>query len=488
MNETNATGASSTQKNTSATRGLAEIESLADVQAIVERMRAYQTSGGIRPIEVRKRVLRQLRAYLEANEAPLYAALKTDLGKSEFESYATELGLVYDEIRTQLAHVDAWSRPKRVPTPLAHFPSVSCVYAQPKGVVCIMSPWNYPIQLALVPLVDAIAAGNCVALKPSRTSSATGRFLKALCDAIFTPELVYCFPGSSQMNDWLLATPFDKLFFTGSPRVGHIVMEAAAKNLSDVTLELGGKSPCIVDSAANVKRAAQRIAWGKCINTGQTCVAPDYFLVHESIALDLVALLDVYLHQYYGDDILANEDYPRMINRHHFDRVCGLIDNHNPDAMVVVGGGRDAETLKIEPTVMMGVTLDDPVMNEEIFGPIIPIITYRFLDEAFEIVRHFPSPLACYIFSDDRAVQQRVIDELPFGGGCINDTVIHLANNNMGFGGFGNSGLGSYHGKCGFDCFTHYKSTLSKSTLVELPVRNFPANEVKLAIIRMLVR
>lgn len=289
------------------------------------------------------------------------------------------------------------------------------------------------------------------------------------------------------MNDWLLATRFDKLFFTGSPRIGHVVMQAAAAHLSDVTLELGGKSPCIVDETANLKRAAQRIAWGKCINSGQTCVAPDYLLVHESAAVDLAAMIEVYVHEYYGDDILANPDYPRMINRHHFDRVCGLIDNRNPHAFVAVGGNRNAETLKIEPTVMMGVTLDDPVMGEEIFGPVLPLMTYRTLDEAFAIVRQFESPLACYLFGDDRAVQRRVVAQLPFGGGCINDVVVHLANNHMGFGGFGNSGLGSYHGKTGFDCFTHYKSILEKSTLVELPVRTFPATPLKAKIIRALV-
>lgn len=477
----------SAQQARAAVGSIGTLASQSEVQAIVEGMRAYHRAGGMRPLEVREYMLRQMRSYLRSHEAQLFAALKTDLGKSEFESYATELGLVYEEIGTCLAHMAQWARPQRVATPLAHFPSSSCVYAQPMGVVCVMSPWNYPIQLALVPLVDALAAGNCVALKPSRTSAATNEFLKDLCETVFPHEAVYCFPSGSDMNDWLLATPFDKLFFTGSPRIGHVVMEAAAKHLCDVTLELGGKSPCIVDETADLKRAAQRIAWGKCINTGQTCVAPDYLLVHEDVAVDLVALLDVYLHRYYGEDILANEDYPHMINRHHFDRVCGLIDNHNPHAVVALGGGRDASTLKIEPTVLLGVTLNDPVMGEEIFGPVIPLITYRTLDEAFQIVRHFPSPLACYVFSEDRDVQQRVIAELPFGGGCINDVVVHLGNNHMGFGGFGNSGMGSYHGKAGFDCFTHYKSILKKSTLVEVPVRTFPTTPLKMSLLRLLV-
>jgi len=464
------------------------VKSQVDVQMVVDRMHAFHREGGIRPLDARKRALRQLRAYLQAHEAELYAALHEDLGKSEFESYATELGLVYDEIRTCLKHMDAWARPRRVHTPLAHFHAVSRVYAQPMGVACIMSPWNYPIQLALVPLVDAIAAGNCVALKPSRTSAATGTYLKNLCDAVFAQELVYCFPGSGKMNDWLLETPFEKLFFTGSPRIGHVVMKAAAKNLSDVTLELGGKSPCFIDEHADVRRAAQRIAWGKCINSGQTCVAPDYFLVHESVADSFVEQLDIWLHRYYGKDILANPDYPHMINRHHFDRVCELIDEHGPAAAVALGGKRDESLLKIEPTVLRGVTLDDPVMGEEIFGPVLPIIEYRALDEALDIARTFPAPLACYVFSSSKSVWKRIVDELPFGGGCFNDVIVHLANNHMGFGGFGNSGLGSYHGKCGFECFTHRKSTLSKGTWIELPVRNFPSTSLKLKIIRSLIR
>ncbi len=460
---------------------------VADVEAAAQRMRDFHATGATLPVAYRKQALEKMRAYLKANEERALAALREDLGKAPFEGYATELGIVYDEISTCLRHLNKWARPKRVASPIVHFHSTSKVYPSPLGVVLVLSPWNYPLQLALVPIVDAIAAGNCVALKPSRTSKATSAFLLEMLAETFPPEFACGFPGSGQMNDWLLEVRWDQIFFTGSPNVGHGIMAAAAKFLTPVVLELGGKSPCIVDATANVKRAAQRVAWGKGINCGQTCVAPDYFLVHEDVAEDFVRQVDACFHQYYGQDILACDEWPHMISRHHFDRVMGLIENRNLQAAVAFGGRGDAETLRIEPTCLVGVTLDDPVMNEEIFGPVLPVITYKTLDEAFAVVRHFEKPLATYIFSDDKGVQQRVIRELPFGGATINDVVVHLANNHMGFGGVGNSGMGAYHGKVGFDCFTHYKSTLKKGTWLELPVRNPPfGNKIKL--LRMLMR
>lgn len=462
-------------------------QSIDDVEAAAQKMRAHFQSGATLPVEHRRQALVQLKAYLKANEERILAALNADLGKAPFEGYATELGIVYDEINTCLKHLNRWAKPRRAPTPIVHFHATSKVYPSPLGVVLVFSPWNYPLQLALVPMVDAIAAGNCVALKPSRTSKATGELLTDMLASVFPPEFVCAFPGSGAMNDWLLEVKWDHIFFTGSPGVGHTIMEAAAKHLTPVVLELGGKSPCIVDEGANMKRAAQRIAWGKGINSGQTCVAPDYFLVHESVANDFVAQTDACFHQYYGKDILAGEEWPHMISKRHFDRVMGLIENRNPNATVAFGGRGDADTLRIEPTCLRGVTLDDPVMNEEIFGPVLPIITYKTLDEAFAIVRTFEKPLAAYVFSDSRDVQQRVIRELAFGGATINDVVVHLANNHMGFGGVGNSGMGAYHGKVGFDCFTHYKSTLKKGTWIELPVRNPPFGD-KIKLLRMLMR
>lgn len=465
-----------------------EYHSAADVQAAVDEMRAYFQTNVTLPLHFRRSQIEALRAYLKKHETEALQALTEDLGKSSFEGYATELGIVYDEIRHCLAHMYGWAKPRRVRTPLAHFPSSSKVYPSPMGVAAVMSPWNYPLQLALVPMVDALCAGNCVVLKPSRTSKATSAFLQQLCDEVFDARLVRCLPGSAEMNDWILQVKYDKIFFTGSPNVGRQIMHAAADNLTDVTLELGGKSPCIIAEDANVKRAAQRIAWGKCINSGQTCVAPDYFLVHENVVDEFLGLLKTYLHKYYGADILANDDYPHMINRHHFDRVCGLIDNRNPNAEIALGGGRDPETLRIEPTAITGVTLENPVMKEEIFGPVLPIITWNDYDEMVRIVRSFPSPLACYVFSKSTVFQQQIVQSLPFGGATINDVVVHLANNNMSFGGFGESGLGQYHGKDGFDCFTHWKSTLRKSTLIEVPVRNPPSSNLKMKILRTLMR
>ena len=466
---------------------LPSYESAADVVAAAASMRQHFTTGATLPLEHRRDALLRLRGWLKANEGRVLGALQEDLGKAPFEGYATELGIVYDEISLCLRKMGSWSRPRRVPTPITHFHSWSKVYPSPYGVVLVLSPWNYPLQLALVPMVDAITAGNAVALKPSRTSHATSALLCEMVGELFDPDFVRAFPGSGAMNDWLLEARWDHICFTGSPSVGRTVMAAAAKNLTPVTLELGGKSPCIVDASANVTRAAQRIAWGKGINTGQTCVAPDYFLVHESVVDELVEKLDACFHQYYGHDILSCEEWPHIINERHFDRLMGLIEHRNPDATVAFGGQGDRATLRIEPTCLRGVTLDDPVMQEEIFGPILPVITFKTLDEAFGIVRHFETPLACYIFAEDKAVQQRVIRELPFGGATVNDVVIHLANNHMGFGGLGNSGMGAYHGKVGFDTFTHYKSTLTKGTWLELPVRNPPFGD-KVKLLRLLMR
>lgn len=459
-----------------------------DIQALVDDMRTYFLTGETRALHHRREALDSLHAYLKKHEEEALAALTQDLGKCAFEGYATELGIVYDELKLCRNKLYAWAKPHRVATPLAHFYSTSKVYPAPFGVAAVLSPWNYPLQLALVPLVDAITAGNCVVLKPSRTSPATSAFLKKLCDEVFDPRFVYCLPSGSNINEWLLQVSFDKLFFTGSPRVGRQIMHAAADNLTDVTLELGGKSPCIIAEDANLKRAAQRIAWGKCINAGQTCVAPDYFLVHESVCEQFIAELKDALHAYYGNDILNNDEYAHMINEHHFDRVCGLIDNRNDGARIALGGGRNRENLRIEPTVITGVNLDDPVMGEEIFGPVLPVITWKEWSEAKQIILGYPAPLACYIFSNNKAFQELVIGSIPFGGATVNDVVVHLANNHMGFGGFGESGMGSYHGKAGFDCFTHYKSTLKKATWLEVPVRVPPFTGWKGKVLKLLMR
>lgn len=458
-----------------------------DVINQVKRMEDFYKTGATRPYEHRHKALVDLKRQLVKYEGRILKALHDDLGKAPFESYETELGLVYDEINTCVSHLKKWMAPQHVSTPLFDFPASSTVYQSPMGVVAVLSPWNYPVQLALIPLVDALAAGNCVALKPSRTSVNTGKVLIDVLSEIFPSEFVCGFPGSGDMNNWLLEPHFDFVCFTGSPKVGKVIMGAAAKHLTPVLLELGGKSPCIIDETANVKRAAERVAWGKGVNSGQTCVAPDYFLVHEDVVLDFVASLEVYFHHFYGDNILECDQWPHIISKHHYDRLMGLIESHNDKAIVAFGGKGDPDTLKIEPTCLMGVTLNDPVMGEEIFGPVLPIITYKELDEVFEIIDHFEHPLATYVFSEDHKVQDRVIDEVRFGGACVNDVLVHVTNNNMGFGGFGNSGMGQYHGKRGFDTFSHYKSVLKNSTKIDVGVRNPPFTSEKFKMLKRLM-
>ncbi len=458
-----------------------------EIQSIVDDMAAYYKTGVTHDINFRLARLNALRNWLMIHENEVLAALQADLGKHPQEGYETELGLVLDEISLMLKKACAWSAPQLKPTPLMHFPSCSKVYPEPYGVVLIMAPWNYPLQLSLVPLVDALAAGNVVLLKPSHTSAHVGKLIERMCQEVFDPRYVHCLFALPNLNENMEKIKVDFVFFTGSQNVGREVMAACAENLTPLVLELGGKSPVFVDATANLERAGQRIAWGKCLNSGQTCVGPDYVLAHESVATHLAERIAHYIQEDFGHDILHNDQYPHMISQHHFERVCGLIDNHNPHAKVVFGGGRDPETLKIEPTIMTGVTLDDPVMNQEIFGPVLPILTWKTLDEAFAITEHFGHPLACYIFSDDRAFQQHIIHALPYGGGCINDVVIHVATNKMGFGGFGNSGLGEYHGKAGFSTFTHYKSIIDKKNWLELPIRNAPYQAWKLAIVKLLL-
>ncbi|MCD8317165.1 MAG: aldehyde dehydrogenase family protein [Eggerthellaceae bacterium] len=459
----------------------------ADVQNIINEMEDYYKTGVTLPVPFRLRQLRRLEAYLRTHEEEALQALKDDLGKSYFEGYATELGLVHDEIRYYLKKLPSWAKPKRVKTPIGQFPAHTLVYPYPFGVTAILSPWNYPLQLSLIPMVDAIGAGNCIAMKPSKTSVHTSEFLRKMCRDLFDPCYVYCFKGSDEMNDYILQVEFDKIMFTGSPRVGKEIMTAAAKNLTSVTLELGGKSPTFVAPDANVELAAKRIAWGKCLNSGKTCVAPDYALIHESIVDQFVAYYDKALHEAYGESALNSPDYGHMISQHHYDRVCGLIDNRLPGSKIVIGGGRNPETLQIEPTVVTGVTLEDPLMSQEIFGPALPILTWREIDEALEIQRSIKHPLGCYIFSNDPHFQQYLLDVVPSGGAVVNDVVVQASSPYCGFGGLQNSGIGAYHGKVGFDAFTHYKSTMFRSNLIEFPVRYPPYNETKMKILKFMM-
>ena len=455
-----------------------------EIRDIVSRQKTYFSSGITLPVEFRIAALRRLQDAIRRQESEIMDALQADLGKSTAESYMCEVGIVLSEISFMLKHVRSYARENRVRTPLAQYVSRSYVKPSPYGVVLIMSPWNYPFMLTLDPLVDALAAGNTAVIKPSAYSPRTSAVLQSLIAECFDPDYVAVITGGRAENQHLLSESFDYMFFTGSPAVGKEVMRHAAENLTPVTLELGGKSPCVVTKSAKLKLAARRIVFGKFLNCGQTCVAPDYIYCDTAIKEELVRELIRETKRQYSIRALANPDYGKIINEKHFRRICGLID---PDK-VVYGGGSDSETLRIEPTILTDVTWDDAVMQEEIFGPVLPILTYDELDDALEIINSRPHPLAFYLFTEDKAEMRYVTDVCSFGGGCINDTIIHLATSNMGFGGVGNSGMGSYHGKAGFDTFSHKKSIVDKKTWLDLPMRYQPYTDFYNKMIRMFLR
>ena len=441
-----------------------------DIQTIIEKQRAYFKSGKTFDVKHRLKRLNALYMAINDNLDAIHEGLKKDLGKSESESYMCETGLVLSELSYMIKHVKRFAKPKRVLTPLAQFKSKSYRLPSPYGNVLIMNPWNHPVLLSLDPLIDAITAGNTVVLKLSAYSPNTNVAIKKVIEQVFPPEYVAVLFGGRQINETLINSKFDYIFFTGSKKVGKLVYEKASQNLTPVTLELGGKSPCIVDETANIPLAAKRIVWGKFLNLGQTCVAPDYIFCAEKIHGKLVAEIKKQIVKQFGENPLENPAYGKMITEKHFTRVCGLIDGNK----VIHGGKSDGQTLKIEPTVLDGVSFDDAVMQEEIFGPVLPVITYGEDNEVIKYVSENDSPLALYIFSSDKKRIKKFTSELGFGGGCVNDVVIHLATPYMPFGGFGASGLGSYHGKTGFETFTHYKSIVDKATWLDMPMRYQP--------------
>ena len=441
-----------------------------EIRQIVEKQRAYFYTGATLPLDGRIRALKKLRTYIQEHEAELNEAIRKDLGKSAYESFMCETGLVLTEITYMLKHVRSFAREKTVYTPLAQFHSRSFLKPSPYGVTLIMSPWNYPFMLTLSPLADALAAGNTAVVKPSAYSPYTSEVLLSILTECFDPKYVAVVTGGRAENTCLLHEHFDYIFFTGSQNVGKEVMRNAAEYLTPVTLELGGKSPCIVDQTADIKLAAKRIVFGKYLNCGQTCVAPDYVYCHRSVKDKLIKEVQKQIRRQYGKQPLCNSDYGKIINEKHFDRILGLID----EKKVVHGGSSDRSTLRIEPTVMGNVTFSDAVMQEEIFGPVMPVLTFDSLDEAIRRINSMPHPLALYLFTSDKKAAGKVTARCGFGGGCINDTIIHLATSEMGFGGFGESGMGAYHGKTGFDTFTHYKSIVDKKTWIDLPMRYQP--------------
>lgn len=455
-----------------------------NIANIVSSQREYFNSGITKSYEYRQEALTKLKKVIIENEQAINAALFADLGKSDFEGYMTEIGMVLTEITFAQKHLKSWMRKKHALTPLAQFYASSFMVAQPYGLVLVMSPWNYPFMLTLDPIVGAICAGNCVTVKPSAYAPKTSAVIAKIIAQAFDPLYVSVIEGGRAENTALLEERFDFIFFTGSVEVGKLVMEKASKNLTPVVLELGGKSPCIIEKTANLKLAARRVAFGKYLNAGQTCVAPDYLLIDRTVKTEFLRYLKIALNDFFGPEPLLCQNYGHIVNEHHFNRLCNLIKS---DGKVFYGGNSN-EHLQIEPTVICDVTLESPVMQEEIFGPILPVIEFEYISDAIKIITEMPKPLALYLFTTDKKIENRFLTETSFGGGCINDTIIHLATSQMPFGGVGNSGMGSYHGKFSFETFSHRASIVKKANFMDLPIRYQPYTSKKFSLLRLFMK
>lgn len=454
------------------------------MKELIEKQRKFYRAGSTRPYAYRRQMLGRLEALVKKYDREICRALNQDLNKSSGEAYMTEIGLALSEISYMRRHLRGWMRGKTVPAPLCHFPAYGKVRPEPYGVVLIMAPWNYPFLLNIAPLCNAMAAGNCCVLKPSAYAPATSALLKKMLAEAFPPEYITVIEGGREENALLLEERFDYIFFTGSPAVGRLVMEKASRHLTPVTLELGGKSPCIVERSADVEQAAKRIVFGKLINCGQTCVAPDYVLVHKDLKDELVSHMIQWIEEFWGEEPLANPQYPRMISEKHFHRVEALMS----EGRIVYGGRTDAGKLQITPTIIDMVQWNYKIMGEEIFGPVLPVLEYENLNKTLAFLKKREKPLALYLFTRSGRARRLVLGELSFGGGCVNDTLVHLATPYMGFGGVGGSGMGAYHGKDGFETFSHKKSILHRAVFPDIPIRYPAYGGTKDKIIRMLVK
>ncbi|MBQ8802644.1 MAG: aldehyde dehydrogenase [Tyzzerella sp.] len=443
-----------------------------NIEQILESQRKFFQSGATLSVDFRIEMLKKLRNAVQKYEKEIGEALYNDLGKSDFEGFMCETGMVLGEISYMIKHTRRFAKERTVYTPLAQFASRSYKKPCPYGNTLIMSPWNYPFLLTIDPLADAIAAGNTAIVKPSAYSPATSEMIKKIVEECFAPEYVAVVTGGRKENAALLEKKFDFVFFTGSQNVGKEVLRHTAEHLTPAVLELGGKSPCIVDSTAKLSLAAKRIVFGKYLNCGQTCVAPDYILCHSSVKDKFVEEICKQIKKQYGENPLENSDYGRIVNEKHFERICSLID----EKKVVLGGQSNKKTLQIAPTVMDNVTWEDAVMQEEIFGPVMPVLTFENYEEVYQMMANKAKPLALYIYSEDKARIKEVTERISYGGGCVNDCIIHLATSEMGFGGVGESGMGTYHGKVGFEAFSHTKSIVDKKTWMDLPMRYQPYN------------
>lgn len=454
------------------------------IAALVQAQRNYFHSNQTRSLAFRQSQLQVLKRQIQSYEPQILKALKQDFGKSSFEAYATEVGFTLEELSFCLKHLEDWMQPIEVKTPMVHQPAQSQIIYEPYGVSLIIAPWNYPFQLLIAPLIGAMSAGNCAVLKPSELTPATSEVICDLIAQTFDPAYITALGGGVEVSQELLDQQFDYIFFTGGTRVGQIVMEKAAKYLTPVTLELGGKSPCIIDRGVPLEMTAKRIIWGKFLNAGQTCVAPDYVLVPPEMKVDLIQEMSHCLQSFYGKDPKHSADYPRIVNHAHFDRLQSLIKAEQ----VAVGGQTDREQRYIAPTLLSPVNWEDPVMQDEIFGPILPILTYRSLDEAIQQIQSRPRPLALYFFSENKSNQQLISQSLSFGGGCINDTMIHLANPHLPFGGVGGSGMGGYHGRFSFEAFSHRKALVQRPLKMDVPLRYPPYPAWKEKIVRQVMK
>ncbi len=448
-----------------------------NVKELIDCQRTYFNEGNTLDINIRINNLKKLKSAIIANEKQILKSLKMDLGKSYAEGYMTEVGMILDEIGFLVKHLKSWAKPKRVRTSLANIPSKNILYREPYGVTLIVSPWNYPFQLTMAPLIGAIAGGNTAIIKPSRKSINTTNIMTKIIEENFEGEFIKVVNAGPGSNEAVLKEKFDYIFFTGSVRVGKLVMEAASKHLTEVTLELGGKSPCIVDKDTNIDITARRLTWGKFLNVGQTCVAPDYVLVHEDRKEELIQGLNKYIRQFYGEETKTCIDYGRIIDGEAFDRLISYLDEDK----IRIGGEYDRDQKFIAPTVIDNIDFNHRVMKDEIFGPILPVITYRDLDEVIKTINNRQKPLALYFFSSNRTNIDKVIARTSSGGVCINDTVMHVASSNLYFGGVGESGMGQYHGKASFETFTHQKSVVNKGFALDVPLRYPPfGNKLKL--------
>lgn len=450
------------------------------IMSVIKRQRAFFDTGITKAFGFRQAALARLEGALESYEGELCDALYRDLHKSGSESRMAEIGLTRAELKFVRSHLYRWMKPKTTVTDVPQIPSRTYTVAEPYGVTLIMAPWNYPVLLCLEPLIDAIAAGNCVVLKPSAYAPTVSSVLKKLVESVFPSKYVAVIEGGREENAILLEQRFDYIFFTGSVTVGKLVLEKAAKYVTPVTLELGGKSPCIVGRTADIKIAAKRIAFGKLLNAGQTCVAPDYLVVQEDVKEKFLKELAAQLSRMERGDALKNPDYPRIVNEKHFHRLCGLMEGKK----VYYGGRSCEETLQIEPTILEDITVESPIMQEEIFGPIFPVLTYSTPEQLEKIIKNFEKPLAFYLFTQNPGMKEWALRTFPFGGGCINNTIVHLSTSHMPFGGVGFSGMGGYHGKAGFETFSHRKSVVDSCNHPDIPLRYQPYADWKDRLIR----